>query len=59
MKPPSSIGGLDPRKDASANATSNWPPTSSDGKPGVACFPAEKYRSFNLKAVSPEFWWAA
>ena len=60
-KPPSGIGGLDPRKHASAKVGSRNVELAADaiGRKAqelLASLP-ENRRSFNLKAVSPEYWW--
>jgi len=61
MKPPSGIGGMDPRKHASAEVGRRNVELAADaiGRKAqelLASLP-EKERSFNLKAVSPEHWW--
>jgi len=61
MKPPSGIGGLDPRKHASAKVGERNVQLAAEaiGKKAqelLASLPPE-HRSFNLKAVSPEHWW--
>ncbi len=61
MKPPSGIGGLDPRQHASARVGQRNAQLAAEalGKKAQALLtslPADQ-RSFNLKAVSPEHWW--
>jgi creatinine amidohydrolase len=61
MKPPSGIGGLDPRKHASArvgarNATLAAAAIGRKARELLASLP-EQHRAFNLKAVSPEHFW--
>ena len=61
MKPPSGIGGLDPRKHASAKVGARSVELAADAigrkaRELLASLP-EQHRSFNLKAVSPEHWW--
>ena len=61
MKPPSGIGGLDPRKHASAKVGQRNVELAADalGKKArelLLSLP-EKQRSFNLKSLSPEHWW--
>jgi creatinine amidohydrolase len=61
MKPPSGIGGLDPRKHASAKVGQRNVELAAEAigqkaKELLASLP-ENQRSFNLKAVSPEHWW--
>jgi creatinine amidohydrolase len=61
MKPPSGIGGLDPRKHASAKVGERNVELAADAigrkaRELLASLP-EQHRSFNLKAVSPESWW--
>jgi creatinine amidohydrolase len=61
MKPPSGIGGLDPRKHASAKVGQRNVELAADAlgrkaKELLASLP-ENQRSFNLKAVSPGHWW--
>ncbi len=61
MKPPSGIGGLDPREHASARVGRRNVDLAADaiGRKAqelLASLP-EDQRSFNLKAVSPEHWW--
>ncbi len=61
MKPPSGIGGLDPRKHASArvgqrNAELAAEAIGRKAQELLASLP-EDQRSFNLKGVSPEHWW--
>jgi len=61
MKPPSGIGGLDPRKHALAKVGQRNVELASDAigrkaRELLASLP-EKHRSFHLKAVSPEHWW--
>jgi creatinine amidohydrolase len=61
MKPPSGIGGLDPRKHASAKVGQRNAELAADAigrkaRELLASLPADQ-RSFNLKGVSPEHWW--
>ena len=61
MKPPSGIGGHDPRKHASAKVGQRNVELAAEaiGRKAqelLASLP-EHQRSFNLKAVSPENWW--
>jgi creatinine amidohydrolase len=61
MKPPSGIGGEDPRKHASATVGSRNVELAAGAigrkaRQLLASLP-EQHRSFNLKAVSPENWW--
>jgi creatinine amidohydrolase len=61
MKPPSGIGGLDPRKHASAKVGRRNVELASDaiGRKAqqlLASLPEDR-RAFKLKAVSPEHWW--
>ena len=61
MKPPSGIGGLDPRKHASAkvgqrNAELAAEAIGRKAQELLASLP-EDQRSFNLEGVSPEHWW--
>ena len=61
MKPPSGIGGLDPRKHASAKVGRRNVELAAEAigrkaRELLASLP-ENHRSFNLKAVSPEHWW--
>lgn len=61
MKPPSGIGGQDPRKHASAkvgarNAELAAEAIGRKAQQLLASLP-EQHRQFNLKAVSPEHWW--
>ena len=61
MKPPSGIGGEDPRKHASAQVGSRNVELAAGaiGRKAqqlLASLP-EQHRSFRLKAVSPEYWW--
>lgn len=61
MKPPSGIGGMDPRKHASAEVGRRNVELAAEaiGRKAqelLASLP-ENQRSFNLKAVSPEHWW--
>jgi hypothetical protein len=61
MKPPSGIGGQDPRKHASAAAGRRNVELAADaiGRKAqelLASLP-ESERAFRLKAVSPEHWW--
>lgn len=61
MKPPSGIGGLDPRKHASAKVGQRNVELAAEaiGRKAqelLASLP-ENQRSFNLKAVSPGHWW--
>jgi len=61
MKPPSGIGGLDPRKHASAKVGQRNVELAAEaiGRKAqelLASLP-ENRRSFNLPAVSPEHWW--
>ncbi|MHB1035098.1 MAG: creatininase family protein [Pirellulales bacterium] len=61
MKPPSGIGGQDPRKHASAKVGQRNAQLAAEaiGKKAqelLASLP-EGQRSFNLKGVSPEHWW--
>ena len=61
MKPPSGIGGLDPRKHASAKVGQRNVELAADAlgrkaKELLASLP-DNQRSFNLKAVSPGHWW--
>jgi creatinine amidohydrolase len=61
MKPPSGIGGLDPREHASAKVGRRNVELAAEaiGRKAqdlLASLP-EDQRSFNLKAVSPENWW--
>ncbi|MCX7827101.1 MAG: creatininase family protein, partial [Verrucomicrobiae bacterium] len=61
MKPPSGIGGLDPRKHASAKVDQRNVESAADaiGRKAqelLASLP-ENQRSFNLKTVSPGHWW--
>jgi len=61
MKPPSGIGGLDPRKHASAKVGERNVELAADAigrkaRELLASLP-EEHRSFRLKAVSPEHWW--
>jgi creatinine amidohydrolase len=61
MRPPSGIGGLDPRKHASAEVGRRNVELASEaiGRKAQELLNSlpEKHRSFNLKAVSPECWW--
>jgi len=62
MKPPSGIGGQDPRKYASAevgrrNAELAAEALGRKARELLASLPEEQ-RSFNLKAVGPEYWWS-
>ena len=61
MKPPSGIGGEDPRKHASAkvgqrNADLAAEAIGRKARELLASLPEDR-RSFNLKSVSPEHWW--
>ena len=61
MKPPSGIGGLDPRKHASAEVGQRNVELAAEAigrkaKELLASLP-EDQRSFNLEAVSPGHWW--
>jgi creatinine amidohydrolase len=61
MKPPSGIGGLDPREHASArvgkrNVELAATAIGRKARELLASLP-EDHRSFGLKAVSPEHWW--
>jgi creatinine amidohydrolase len=61
MKPPSGIGGQDPRKHASAKIGQRNVELAAEAlgrkaKELLESLP-ENQRSFNLKAVSPEHWW--
>ena len=61
MKPPSGIGGLDPRKHASAKVGQRNVELASEaiGRKAqelLASLP-EQHRSFNLKSLSPGQWW--
>ena len=61
MKPPSGIGGQDPRKHASAKVGQRNVELAAEAlgrkaKELLESLP-EDQRSFNLKAVSPEHWW--
>jgi creatinine amidohydrolase len=61
MKPPSGIGGQDPRKYASAKVGQRNVELAAEAlgrkaKELLESLP-EDHRSFNLKAVSPEHWW--
>ncbi len=61
MKPPTGIGGLDPRKHASAkvgrrNVELAAAAIGRKAQELLASLP-EEHRSFNLEAVSPEHWW--
>jgi len=61
MKPPSGIGGLDPRKHASAKVGQRNVELASEaiGRKAqelLASLP-EQHRSFNLKSLSPGHWW--
>jgi hypothetical protein len=61
MKPPSGIGGQDPRKHASAKVGQRSVELAAEAlarkaKELLDSLP-EDQRSFNLKAVSPEHWW--
>jgi creatinine amidohydrolase len=61
MKPPSGIGGEDPRKHASAKVGSRNVELAAAaiGRKARELLDSlpEQHRSFNLKAVSPEHWW--
>lgn len=62
MKPPSGIGGLDPRKHASAevgrrNAELAVEALGRKARELLASLP-EDQRSFQIKAISPESWWS-
>ena len=61
MKPPSGIGGLDPRKHASAAVGKRNVELAAEaiGRKAQQLLDSlpEDRRSFNLKAVSPEYWW--
>ncbi len=61
MKPPSGIGGLDPRKHASAEVGRRNVELAAEAigrkaRELLAALP-EGQRSFRLEAVSPEHWW--
>lgn len=61
MKPPSGIGGFDPRKHASAKVGARNVELAAEaiGRKAQELLNSlpEEHRSFNLKAVSPENWW--
>ncbi len=61
MKPPSGIGGLDPRKHASARVGSRNVELAAEaiGRRAQKLLESlsPEHRPFNLKAVSPEYWW--
>ncbi|MCU0982390.1 MAG: hypothetical protein MUF25_24805 [Pirellulaceae bacterium] len=61
MKPPSGIGGQDPRKHASAKVGQRNVELAAEAlgrkaKELLDSLPKDQ-RPFNLKAVSPEHWW--
>lgn len=61
MKPPDGIGGLDPREHASAEVGRRNVELASEaiGKKAKELLESlpEDQRSFNLEAISPEYWW--
>jgi len=61
MKPPSGIGGLDPRRHASSRVGQRNAELASEaiGKKARELLESlpEEHRSFGLKGISPQYWW--